>query len=200
MATRPPSRLRRDLRLITGDGVAVALMIGLGEANLAAFALALGFSEVKAGLLTTLPLLAGSVIQLITPRAVKRVGSLKRWVTGCVFAQAFALLPLTIAALVGAIPGSLLVMLASLYWAAGMSAGPPWNTWVGAIVPERVRARYFGFRSRLLQMGVVIGLAITGVVLELGDRHDRELLGFAVIFALAMAARLFSSQLMIRQS
>ena len=45
-----PDLVRRNLRAIFGDGVAFSLMVGLGETYIPAFVLALGMSEVLAGL------------------------------------------------------------------------------------------------------------------------------------------------------
>ena len=68
-------------------------MVGLGESYVPAFALALGFGAVSASLLATLPMLAGAVIQLITPAAIRRLGSYRRWVVLCAQLQALSFAP-----------------------------------------------------------------------------------------------------------
>jgi hypothetical protein len=78
---RPPSRLRRDLRRIFAEGVAWSVMVGIGETYFPAFALALGMGEVGAGLIASIPLLAGGLLQLVTPHGVTRLGSRRRWAT-----------------------------------------------------------------------------------------------------------------------
>ena len=87
-STPAESRVRKDLNASVADGVGASVMIGLGESYVSAFALAVGTGEVVAGLLSTVPLLAGAVLQLIGPRAVARVGSLRRWVMACAALQA----------------------------------------------------------------------------------------------------------------
>src|SRR5215831_21338755 len=72
--------LRSDLRQMTADGVFFSVMVGLGEAYVPAFALALGQGATAAGLLATLPLLAGACFQLVTPVAVRWLRSYRRWV------------------------------------------------------------------------------------------------------------------------
>src|SRR5689334_23383260 len=84
-AARPPLRLRRvpprdDLAASLGDAAGVSAMIGLGETYFAAFALALGTGETFAGLVATLPMLAGAAIQLGTPRFLAKQRSYKKWV------------------------------------------------------------------------------------------------------------------------
>lgn len=58
-------------------------MVGCGETYLPAFALAAGFGPVAAGLVATIPLLAGAIAQLITPLAVVRLGTNRGWVVAC---------------------------------------------------------------------------------------------------------------------
>jgi len=53
---------RRTLRVITAEGMASAVMVGTGETYVAAFVLALGFGRVVAGLVASVPLLAGATI------------------------------------------------------------------------------------------------------------------------------------------
>ena len=84
---------QRDLQSIVADGVLFSVMVGLGESYVPAFALALGFGAVSASLLATLPMLAGGVIQLITPAAIRRLGSYRRWVVLCAQLQALSFAP-----------------------------------------------------------------------------------------------------------
>ena len=83
-ATQRAATLRRNLRLLTADGALWAVMTGTGEWQFVLFALAIGLSEVRAGLVSTIPLFIGSILQLITPWGVRRTGSLRRWVWICV--------------------------------------------------------------------------------------------------------------------
>src|SRR5687768_14059639 len=62
---------RRDLFCSMGDAGAYSVMVGIGETYFAAFALALGTGKTFAGLVATLPMLAGAFLQLATPYAVR---------------------------------------------------------------------------------------------------------------------------------
>src|SRR5215204_3750277 len=75
---RGPRYSRADLRRIVGEGSAHAIMVGVGESYLPAFVLAMGMGQVAAGLITTIPLLAGAVLQLVSPSAVHYLGSHRR--------------------------------------------------------------------------------------------------------------------------
>ena len=191
---------RRDLRAIMGDGVACSVMIGIGENYLAPFALALGMGELVAGLITSVPLLVGAVLQMISPMAIRRLGSHRRWVVACVVCQAVSFLPLAIAAAVGRIPVVILFLLAAVYWGAGMASGPAWSTWVDTLIPERIRASYFGRRARLGQAGTLIGFAGGGLWLQYGESRGSPMVAFATLFVVAAMCRSVSALLLSGQS
>lgn len=193
------SAVRQDLRSILGDGIAFSVMVGIGETYLAAFVLALGMAEVTAGLVSSVPLLAGALLQLVTPLGVRKVGSHRRWVVLCVGVQAASFLPLVAAALLGRFPAGAVFLVAALYWGAGMASGPAWNAWVGALVPERVRARYWAHRGRFAHAAVFAGLLAGGVVLHRFATPDRPLSPFALLFGIAAICRAISALFLARQ-
>lgn len=181
-----------------------SLMVGCGETYVAAFALSLGKSEVVAGLITTLPILVGALLQIVTPHGVRWLRSNQRWVLLCASVQSASLIPLAIAAVVGAIPVWALFASVSLYWACNLGAAPPWNTWMTMIIPARIRARYFGRRSRLCQLATLAGILLGGGVLALADRGTFTWLAlptaFVALFALASLSRGISTFFLAAQS
>jgi MFS family permease len=185
---------------MTADGVCFSAMVGLGEAYVPAFALALGHGATAAGLLATLPLLAGACFQLVTPEAVRRLRSYRLWVVGCARFQALCFVPLALAALCAWGPLAWLLAVASIYWGFSMATGPAWNAWATSLVPARLRVRYFARRSRSAQGALLIALLCSGAVLEAGRRQQLELQAFAALFALAAGARLLSARFLARQS
>lgn len=191
--------LRRDLRAMSADGAAFSVMVGTGESYFAAFAIAVGLGEIFAGMLATLPMLVGAVLQLATPLAVSRLGSPKRWVVLCAACQALCFVPLIGAALLGRIAAPPLFAIVVAYWAFGMAGGPAWNHWAGAIVPARLRARYFSVRARLCHLAAFAGLVGAGLLLDAARASDRVLIGFAVLFLVAGVARTISTLFLSRQ-
>lgn len=193
-------RLRSDLRASIIDGAAFGGMVGFGETYIAAFALAIGLGEMSAGMVSSLPLIAGGLMQLTSPRAVRLLGSHQRWVVICAFVQALTFIPLLIAALIGSINSAALVCVVSIYWGAGLATGPAWNTWIGTLVPRPIRARYFANRTRISQVCVFLGFLIGGAVLQSQSALGRGLVGFALLFALATICRLISAWMLMRHS
>src|SRR5436190_8030520 len=79
--------LRKNLRNSVSDAAAFSVMVGIGETYIPAFVLALGMGEIAAGLIASIPLLAGAILQMISPAAVAWLGSNRRWVVTCVALQ-----------------------------------------------------------------------------------------------------------------
>jgi MFS family permease len=186
------SATSRNLSSGLVDGAAYGAMVGLGETYLPAFVLAAGLGELMAGLVASVPLAAGGLLQLVSPRMVRWLGSHKRWVLCCATMQALSFVPLAWAAWRGAISPVVVLLVASLYWAAGLAAGPAWNTWVGSIVAPTVRARYFALRTRLSQGAVMLGFLAGGFVLHSLDSGGPATLTFAALFAAAGVFRAVS--------
>ncbi len=195
---RPP--LRRDLRAIFAEGVLFSVMVGAGESYISAFALALGMGEVASGWIATFPLLAGGILQLVTPWGVRQVGSPRRWTSMGALLQGCAFVPLAIGAFAQGMPGPLVFAAATLYWAAGLAVGPSWNVWVERLVPASLRARYFARRNSGAQLGLLAGLLLGGVVLQLTAERSAVLWGFGSMFALAGICRLASIRFFLQQT
>lgn len=191
---------RRDLRAIFSEGVAFSVMVGVGEAYIPAFVLALGMGDVASGLVATVPLLAGGLIQMAAPAGVRRVGSPRKWALLGASVQALSFVPLALGGWLGGIPGALVFLAATIYWGSGMAIGPAWNVWVERLVPPLLRQRYFARRSSAAQLGVLGGLFAGGILLQGASASGHELAGFGVLFAIAACARVYSVRFFLQQS
>jgi MFS family permease len=185
--------LRRDLRACFWDGVIYSVMVGIGETYLPAFVLALGYGAVAAGLITTIPLAAGAVLQLISPAGVRRLGSHRRWVVLCAAAQAAGFLPLAVGSLRGSMPLWAVYLSATVYWGAGLATGAAWNTWIETLVPRVLRAHYFARRTRFSQVGVLTGFVIGGATLFFAAKSQSTLFAFGGLFTVACVCRCISA-------
>jgi hypothetical protein len=185
--------VRRDLCVSAIDGSAYGAMLGLGNRYLPAFVLAIGLSEQLSGLVVTAPLLAGALLQLVSPYAVRRLRSHRRWVVSSAAAQGLSFVPLVMAALCGHASGAAVLLIATLYYAADLACAAPWTTWITRVVPPRIRPRYFARRNRLAQLATLAGILIAWPVLELAERHGATCAGFALLFGLAGSCRLLSA-------
>lgn len=164
-------------------------MVGWGETYVPAFALAIGMSEVAAGWVVSIPMLSGAILQLVSPWAVRTLGSNRTWVVGCATVQSLVFVFYVGAALTTAIPPFTLFAIAAVYWGSGLAAGPAWNTWVGTLVPTRIRAAYFARRSRFCQAAVLIALVSGGLALQWGKVSGHLLVVFGCLFGAAGTVR-----------
>jgi MFS family permease len=205
-AARPPLRIRRvpprdDLAASVGDAAGVSAMVGLGETYFAAFALALGTGEIFAGLVATLPMLAGAALQLVTPRFLAKQRSYKTWVVACVCVQAASLLLMPLAAYFrGSFAATFIFAAATFYWAGSQASGPAWNTWVEELIPRRLRAPFLAFRARISQACTLGGFVFGGLALQAGKSSGWLLAAFAVIFMIGSSCRFMSAWFLSRHS
>lgn len=196
---RTEGQVRRDLRFSTADAMLFSVMVGCGEAYFVAFALAMGMDAALAGLLSSIPLLAGALLQLAGPRAVAKFGSHKKWVVLTAGLQCLSFVPMIVAALLGKMPAWLMFVSVGIYWALNLGGGPAWNTWIGTVVPPPVRARFFASRTRAAQFVLLCSLVGAGLLLHFGKEHlgggehPRYLSVYAALFVLAGLARLGST-------
>ena len=200
--TDPAARLhlRKNLRSSIIDGACFSTMVGLGETYFSAFVLAVSGSQVASGLVTTIPFLSGSILQLVSPRAVDAMNSHRRWVMTCVVTQSLSFLPLMAAALAGHVPTAVVFLLAAVYWGGGMAAGSAWNTWMGRITLPRLRAGFFGFRTRVMQACTLLGVVAGGSALEWGKAAGYPVTIFAGLFFAAWLMRFISSRMLARMT
>ncbi len=190
------SPIRRNLRLSTRDGSWYCVMWSLGESNIQAFGTALGLSAPVVGLLDTVPRVCGSLLQLVSPRAVVKLGSLRRWIVTTAVVQALVFLPLALAALIGGIAAPFIFILAAIYWGAAWACANTWTTFISIVVPRRVRASFFSLRNRWLNLVIVAATLVGGWILagaKSADGHRGELLAFAALFMVACFSRLLSA-------
>lgn len=173
-------------------------MVGCGETYFSAFALAIGLGETASGMVASIPLLVGGTMQLLSPLAIKWLGSFQRWIVLGAVLQSAAFLPLAWAAWSGSLSLTMMLVIASVYWAAGLAIGPAWNTWIEHVVPAPRRTRFFARRSRLQQICTFASLMSAGLLLQWASRNDHILVGFATLFAIAGVLRLVSAAFLHR--
>jgi len=178
--------------LSCADGSAYSMMVGCGETYIAAFALAVGLGQVTAGLVGTVPLLIGGLLQLMGPRGAVWCGSYRRWVVGCALLQGLAFLPLAYGAWHANISVYTLFATCAVYWGFGMAAGPAWNSWIDRLIPKDALRPFFTVRARLTQLAAFLAFLGAGYVLVAFQTKGETLTGFATLFVTATGWRLLS--------
>jgi len=193
MSQRITSKIKSALRYSVMDGVANAIMLGVGEQYVLAYAIFMAASDFQLSIIATLPILIASIMQLYSIQLMHKMKSRKKIVILFAAIQALTWVPIAILYNLnnGQIPS--LVFFVTLYWAFGLTASPVWTSWMGDLVPIGNRGNFFGHRRVATAFAVFISFIIGGLILNhakntLGNAY----IGFATIFGLAMVARLFS--------
>jgi len=188
--------LRRAFRTVT-----LAWMFGVvwlssaSGSHFRVLARLIGFDNFAFGLLAALPFVA-TLGQLAAALAIERRGRLKRQFVVCGVAHRLVWLLVAAVPLVLPIPShaavaAVLVILA-VSWFLQALAIPAWMTWMGALVPRRVRGRYFAARERyalVVQMAAVAAFGIvTDAVYEAGSTEARPMVTWTLGGILALGA------------
>lgn len=192
------------MKLSMIEGIFYALMVGTGEAYFVADAVRLGASVLAQGLIVTLPLCVGALGPLLTLAVLARWHRRKPVVGVGAFLQAAVLGVMAVADWTGSMTPALLITLACIYQVCAQAVGTAWSSWYGDLVPPAIRGRYFARRNRGVHLATCTALVISGLLLQHLEPGAAGAvaagaggLGFAVIFALATAARVASAALLV---
>ncbi|MFN3455706.1 MAG: MFS transporter [Pseudobdellovibrio sp.] len=164
-----------DFKQLTGklwfsyiEAFLTSLVVGLAENYFSAFALHMGLSALESGVLVSVPLIFAAVLQFLLQTKLKAT-PLDYFIKRSLFLQSISLVIMSLLALLNYksfIFFSLLILY-SLYWLGHFSIQPAWNRWVADIIPLDHGQKYFSLRSRISQVGIVIGLVFGGALLHL---------------------------------
>lgn len=191
---------RRSLGLSVTEGALHAVMLGATESYLGALAVELGHRDVALSVLATVPLLAGALSQLASPRLVRALGSEKRVVVAGIVLQALTHGAFFAIAMSGS--GSLAALLAAktVYWVSAASHAPAWSSWMTRLVPPQLRGRFFARRMWVYHLVLVVVFVGAGFVLRGAAERGVVLLGFGVLHLISLVARLGGAVVASRQS
>ena len=180
--------IRRTLRWSTFDGCAHAIMLGVSESYLGAFAVELGHQDTALALLSTLPPLCGALSQLFAPVLARLVGSRRRLVVLGAFLQALAHIAFIAVAISGHRGLALLLLAKVGFWISGMVIAPAWNSWMGSLTEHVERARYFMARTTACHLFLLVGFVGAGTYLQ-SQTATGVLSGYALLFLIGLIAR-----------
>jgi MFS family permease len=198
---KPESRVRRSLRASCTEGVFAELFGACaGSTVLTGWALHLGASPLEVGLVASLPQLAQTV-QLPAAWATALLGR-RRVAVASITLSRQVLLPLALLPFLPLSNGGqrvLLVAVAALSAARSVAGNNAWTSWMGELVPDRLRGRYFGRRTALCTVfGTTAGLGVARL-LDAAAGARATSLALAALTVAASAAGLTTAALLLRQ-
>ncbi|MBO0347744.1 MFS transporter [Phormidium pseudopriestleyi FRX01] len=194
---RSKPAIRNSLQASTLDGVfATFFSCATGGVLLSNFLLDLGASNVEIGFLAAIPMLM-NFLQPVGAYLGDRTTS-RHWYTLSIFSIS-RLLWLFLLLGIGwflmdprqahhLVLGTLAIV--ALTHLLGAFGSPSWVSWMAALVPDRLRGRYFGIRNSAANLTSLLAMPILGVMVSQWDGGTIE--GYGIILCVAIAAGIIS--------
>jgi len=185
-------KTKKSLRYSVYDGAAASVMEGAGNNYIAPFGIAMNANNTEIGLLTSMPNLIAPLFQVKATNLMERF-SRKKIVLMAVLFHAILWIPILAIPFFFIDQGPiLLVIFFTTFAIAGSFAGPAWTSWMGDLVPEDDRGKYFGRRNRIAGFVALTSTLIASRFLDYFKENNKVFIGFAVLFFIAMLFRLLS--------
>lgn len=182
---------QKTLRYSIKDGVFASLMSGFTADYFTPFLLLLGGTNRHVGILSALPNLFASLIQLKSPDFTDRLKSRKKVISIFALLQGAALIPMVFAYLFGQARVAAFIAIVTLFTSLGAVIGPALGSLMADLVQEGRRGEYFGWRNRTLGLVTIVSTFTAGFILHGAEKYN-VFWGFAAIFTLAFVFRLVS--------
>ncbi|WP_337885629.1 MFS transporter [Fischerella thermalis] len=160
---------RTSLKASTLDGVFATIFSNItGGVLLVNFLLQLGASPVEIGLLSSIPLLV-NFLQPLGAYLADRTSS-RHWYTLAIFGSSRLLWLILVAGIAwfscsNTAPHQLVIWTLGIILVTnvlGALGGCAWFSWMAALVPPRLRGRYFGFRNSAASLANLLSVPLLG--------------------------------------
>lgn len=190
-------------RLSIKEGAVSSISSSIRDTYIPQFALALKAHAFSIGVLSALAGLIEPVSEYISNFLMRR-NSRKSLILITVSLQVIILLGISLLGLLawkGIASNYHVAILIAAYVLLAISIGigyPPWFSWMGDLIPEKQRGKYFGSRQRVAQTASLIIIPL-GFLLDASETRGLAVLGFSLMFLIAALTRLISLFLLNRQ-
>ena len=181
-------------RLSIREGLFASAKTSLSDHYIPPFAIAINSSNSVVSLIRGITGLLGPLSQLFGSKLVGKT-SRKNILMKSFIAETILLLPLVIIAilyqkniLTSTLPLILLLSFALYTISAGIPY-PAWFSWIGDLVDDKFRGRWFSKRTLLISFVSIVVAISASVFLDYFKKQNITMLGFGIIFLLAALAR-----------
>ena len=182
--------LKTNLRYSTIEGSFWAFMFGMGENYLSALSVFLGYTAIQISLLNSIPQFIGSFCQLFSNQLLTKFKSIKKFVVVLSYFQAFLWI-LLIYIIFYFNNFWLILFWFIIYFTIAYLINPVWISWIGYLVPRRIRGTYHGIRNRNINFFILVAILSGGYILDV--LNDNLYNGFLILFIIAFIGRILSS-------
>mgnify|MGYP001411771301 CR=1 FL=1 len=183
---RETKKIRSSLKISTIEGSWWAVMYGTVETYFGAFFEYLKYSSYEISILMTFPIFFGAIFQNLANKLYNLFKSRKILLMTLKLVQSITI---PIIFYIGYSSGSYYILLIFIcfYFAIALAQMSPWTSWMGYLVPGRLRGRYFGTRSQIVRIFMLISSLIAGAILNAYNDSD-PIIGFGIIFFIGVVA------------
>jgi MFS family permease len=187
-----PNKLEKSLIASFWDGVFASCMGGFTTDYITPYALVLKATIRQIGVLSALPNLAASLIQLKTADLTEKLKSRKKIINIFIFLHAMVGIPIIFLPRLfkQEVQVGFLILFVTLFTSFGAFAVPAWSSLMSDHVPYKSRGRFFGWRNRILGIVTVMCSLLAGLILHIFKNNI--LRGFCIIFTAAVICRFIS--------
>lgn len=187
----------RALNVSLKEGAVNSFSTGISDTYITPLALALKANTVHIGIFSSLVGIISPIAQYISTHLMQR-HSRKNIAISFGILQGFLWLPIALLAYLswrGIAQESLIPVLIVIYVliaAAGGFGYAAWFSWMGDLIPEEIRGKYFG-RRNMINGGIsMIAVILGAFILDAFKTRGFALLGFVIIFSIATISRFIS--------
>lgn len=185
------NKIRRSLKFSFLDGIFAYCMVGLITDYVVPYALTLKATLSQIGILSAVPNLTSSLVQLKSADLTEKLKSRKKIINIFVFLHLLMGLPIIfIPYLFKWQPVLFLIIFITLFTSFNAFAGPAWSSLMSDYIPANKRGRYFGWRNRIFGIVTILSAFLAGFILH--QFKYNILKGFLIVFSLAFICRFIS--------
>ncbi len=180
------------------EGSFANVMIAFGSNFIAAFAVrALNSNAFKNNLIVYLPPFLLAISQILSAHLSDKTGKRKSIVLICVLFQSVSWAAIFWTSYYLRSIEFLIVMY-TLNVVIGYFGNAPWISWLGSLIPDRIRGKYIGKRNAYLYLAAFISSIAAGIILNTVSKND-VFLAFGILFHAAALARFLSFVFLYKQ-
>lgn len=178
------------------DGAAWSLMMHTAQTFLIPFAIAINLPLFFISALSSFPQLFDGIAQKIGSYSTDFNWNRKKILVYGAILQALMLLGLAIVVfhsntLCSDFKNTLIMLLVTAIFFFGGIINPSWCGIIGDVVPEQIRASWFGKRAKIIQIVALLTLFFSGIFLDY--MKTDVIMGFIILFLIAAMARVISA-------
>lgn len=163
-----------------------SLVVGFAETYFQAFSIHMGCSTLQSGLLASFPLFVAIVYKFYDVLISKKQHLVSSWMLKSLLIQTGALASLALLSFSDRMNSGVifwvLFSIYSVYWIGHFRMQPAWNRWIAEIIEVKDSQKFFSKRTRMVQVGTIIGLFFGGFALNLNTFNIQAHYLFFILF------------------